>query len=417
MRSACNQIVKFNACFRHQPSLTAKLKALSGSAFGFFRSTFHLFAQDQKEGPFRKWPCLKSSGQIVGDLHTENFGTYRAITNEIVYDLNDFDEAAPGPYEYDLRRLATSLVLSSLENQHGIGVGVVAAENCLRAYLETLRRLEKLTTRAEFEQLKERKEVRAVLASAEEKSREEMMKRFATEATPGKFVFQSTNCYLPASEQERAEAVKALPKFLKKCLAPDDAHQERFVLQDVSFRIAGCGSLGRLRYAALLGQGKDPEDWNSLCLIEWKEALDSALDYAKPHHSTERALDVFKTALAFQVLPKRYLGVTTWAGLAMQAREIGANDIRFNHMEFKDPDRFQHAARIFGEVTARGHLLSTLGEPGPRALLKELAGGKEERWIQRTAVFAASYTDRTLEDFEEMTQRKEEIQKIWAKQK
>ena len=416
MRSACNQIVKFNAAFHHQPSLNAKLKALSGTAFGFFRSTFHLFAQDQKKGPFRKWPCLESSGQIIGDLHTENFGTYRAITNEIVYDINDFDEVAPGPYEFDVRRLATSLVLSSMDNQHGIGLGVVAAEHCIRAYLETLRRLEKLTTRAEFEHLKERKDVRAILASAEEKSREDMMKHLATEETPRKFVFQSTESYLPVSAEEKAEAAKALPKFLKKCLAPDNAGQERFVLQDVSFRIAGCGSLGRLRYAVLLGKGKDPEDWSSLRLMEWKESLDSGLVYAKPHHSRERAREVFKTALAFQVLPKRYLGVTTWAGLSMQAREIGANDIRFNHKESKDPDRFQHAARIFGEVTARGHLVSTLGKRGPRSILKELQGGKEERWIQRTAVFAAAYADRVLDDFAEMTERKEEIQKIWAKQ-
>ena len=125
MRSACDEILKFNAAFHHQPSLTAKLKALGSSPFGFFRGTFHLFARDLREGPFRKWPCLETAGQIVGDLHTENFGTFRAITNEIVYDINDFDETTQGPYEFDVRRLATSLVLSSLVNDRGLGLGAV----------------------------------------------------------------------------------------------------------------------------------------------------------------------------------------------------------------------------------------------------------------------------------------------------
>ena len=417
MRSACDEILTFNAAFHHQPSLTAKLKALGSSPFGFFRGTFHLFARDLREGPFRKWPCLETAGQIVGDLHTENFGTFRAVTNEIVYDINDFDETTQAPYEYDVRRLASSLVLSSLVNDQGLGLGAVAAENCVRAYVKTLRRLEKLKTREEFEQLKERKDVRGILASAQEKSRVDMMKSLVEEKPPGTFLIQEeAEKYILASDKEKAEAKMALPRFLKKCLAPAGARPERFTFQDVAFRIAGCGSLGRMRYAALLGKGEGPEDCGTLRLMEWKEALDSALDCPKPHRSKDRARDVLKAALAFQVLPKRYLGFTTWDGCAMQGREIGANDIRFNHAEFKDPSRFQQAARVFGEVTARAHLVSTLGERGPRPILKELRDANEERWIQRMSAFAVAYADRTMDDYREFRERSAEIQKVWEKQ-
>ena len=416
MRSAVNEIVKFNRGF-HALSLKAKLIRMSASPFFFFRGTFHLFARDLVDGPFRKWPCLEASGQIVADLHTENFGTFRAMTGEIVYDINDFDETAPSPYEFDVRRLATSLILASLDNKHPMGEGAIAAELCVRGYLDTLGRLGKLKTRSEFEHLKERRDTREVLATAGEHCRADMMKRVAVESSAGKFVIHNQENYLPVSNKVRAQALEALPRFLKSCLAPIGSQPERFSFQDVAFRIAGAGSLGRQRYAVLLGKGKGRESFETLRLMEWKDSLDSSLVTSKPTPSKNRARDVLKAMLAFQVLPKRYLGYTLFDGRSMQGREIGANDVRFKASEFADIGRFHHAARIFGEVTARCHLVSTIGKRGPRALIKELAGGKDERWIRRMVAFAVAYADQTLDDYAEFCDRKAEVAKHWDVQR
>src|SRR5260370_15153757 len=163
MRSAVDEILAFNRKFG-RPSLVQKLAKMSSSPFIFFRGTYHLFARDMKEGPFRKWPCTKTAGPIVGDLHTENFGSFRAITGDIVYDINDFDETTDGPYEYDLRRMVTALLLSGLDNQHTLGEVIDSAEIYVRAYLASLLRYQKLMTRQEFAKLKEHKDVRSVLA-------------------------------------------------------------------------------------------------------------------------------------------------------------------------------------------------------------------------------------------------------------
>jgi Uncharacterized protein conserved in bacteria (DUF2252) len=228
MRSAVDSILKFNRRF-HPLSLKTKLDKMSSSAFVFFRGTFHLFARDMIDGPFRKWPVADAAGQIVGDLHTENFGTFRSITGEIVYDINDFDDTAPGPYEYDLRRLATSLIVGALDNRHPLSQGVAAAEACARGYLNTLARLSRLKTRAEFEHLKERKDVRAVLASAAECSRVTMLQGVVAETTPGAFVVRGKENYAPVSKKERGEVVRALPSYLKGCLAPQGSHPERYL--------------------------------------------------------------------------------------------------------------------------------------------------------------------------------------------
>ena len=93
-----------------------KLDRLCASPFGFLRGTFHLFVAD--------WPrvgddrCAPGAEQpIVGDLHLENFGAFRAADGSVVFDVNDFDETASSTPALDLARVATSVVLA--DERHG----------------------------------------------------------------------------------------------------------------------------------------------------------------------------------------------------------------------------------------------------------------------------------------------------------
>ena len=170
MRSAVDRILLYNRAFSTR-RLSTKLVRMTATPFSFFRATFHLFSYDVLQGPFRWLPHLEARGPIVGDLHTENFGSLRAINGEIVYDINDFDETSTGCYEFDLRRLATSLILAALDNNCRYGEGVVAAEACLRSYLHTLARWGDFKKRVQFEKAPENAEVQGLLHKAKEKSR------------------------------------------------------------------------------------------------------------------------------------------------------------------------------------------------------------------------------------------------------
>jgi len=81
MRSGVNQILAFNQNFE-RAALQKKLERMTASPFTFFRATFHLFAYDLQEGWYRDWTLADVEGPIVGDLHAENFGAYRAITGD-----------------------------------------------------------------------------------------------------------------------------------------------------------------------------------------------------------------------------------------------------------------------------------------------------------------------------------------------
>ncbi len=413
MRSAVEQILRFNRGFDRY-SLSLKLARLELSAFSFFRGTYHIFCSDIQDGQFRKWPTTSASGPIVGDLHTENFGTFRAIDNKIVYDINDFDETTTSHYEYDLRRLATGVLLAAHDNQQRTGDGLNAAEACVRSYLQTLIRFEKAKSRQAFQETSSPKLVQRLRGTAQEKKRTAMLKDIVTESTPGAFRFVASEKHHAVPDKERLAIARAVPKFLRTVLAPQRSNPKKYKLLDVAFRIAGCGSLGRHRYALLFGKGlTDPETIETLRLIEWKDSLDSCLDVKSPHQSPGRAIHVFKAMCNFQLDPKRYLGYATVSGKPVQAREIGANDARFDHKTFLAIDSFLAATQAFGEITARVHLLGNLKKRGPRMLLTELANS-EDRFVQRILAFAVAYTDRTLDDYDELKRRGAEIRRAWS---
>src|SRR2546428_11572105 len=92
-------------------ALRRKLDALASGPFSFLRGTFHLMAADVIQGRVPGAAPLAPEGLVVGDLHLENFGTYRGASGELCFDVNDFDEVAPGPLDLDLKRLCTSAML------------------------------------------------------------------------------------------------------------------------------------------------------------------------------------------------------------------------------------------------------------------------------------------------------------------
>lgn len=414
MRDATDLILEFNRDF-HRPSLALKLERMSCSVFSFYRGTFHLFAFDLCEGPFRKWPSTEAAGRIIGDLHTENFGCYRAITNEIVYDINDFDETTTAPYEYDLRRMTTALLVASLDNGQPLSVGVAAAEAYVREYLLSCARYARAASPAALRRSSEHRQIRSLLMSAAERSRAEMMKELTVEDAGGRFVFQACEHYQPVTAGQKKAIARALPDFLETCIAPAGARTSRYTLQDVAFRYAGTGSLGRRRFGLLLGKGRPPQETlHTLRLVEWKDSLDSALDRPlRPHQSRRRARNVIESTIAFQLFPKRYLGYAMLSGEPVQAREIGANDARFQHNVYRAPERFEQAAKVFGQITARAHTLAATRGHGPERLVRELQK-REDRFVQRMLTFAVDYTARAHDDFDEFRARHDEVAAAWA---
>src|SRR5439155_782590 len=113
MRDLLDEFLAFNRVFASRsPELVRyKIERMAEGPFAFFRGSFHLFARDVLQGVDEPLPLPRSDAtriDIVGDLHAENFGTFKAADGLIHYDVNDFDETTQGCFDLDVCRLAVS---------------------------------------------------------------------------------------------------------------------------------------------------------------------------------------------------------------------------------------------------------------------------------------------------------------------
>lgn len=408
VRNVVDSLLEWHREIR-SPGLMEKLDRISQSPFRLFRGTYFLFVRD-----LRNTATMRDAGLVVGDIHGENFGTYRSITGEIVYDIDDFDEASMGLYEHDVLRLALSVALAGTERGQRFGEALVGAEIVIRHWLDCLASW-KNWDRAAFEKLETARPVRKLLANAREKSRQQFLRGFVRQ-TGDTFGFEQTAEYRPAPQRLK-EVRRAIPLFAGHCLAPKNANLRHFQLLDVAERTAGTGSLGRDRLALLFDKGDSEQpDWRTLRLIEWKESWVSSIDSPLPKPSRGRAEEVWRYLKTLQLFPKRYTGFTRIAAMGMQAREIGSNDRRFRFEEgVKGFALLAKAAPVQAGILARAHLLGAQKIEGPRGIPLRMAGGAD-RYVMRMLRLVAGLLDQAHEDYAVLLRERSRLESKWKKQ-
>ncbi len=247
---------------RDPERLKMKYDAMRADAFVFLRGTCHLFHDRlPKNGIFRSAPLV----WCCGDLHLENFGSYKGDNRLTYFDINDFDEAALAPATWELARLLTSIFVSSRTAGITAKDAQVLAEQFLDAYVAALalgkpRWVERETShglvRDLLEQLRLRTRVEFLNGRTQKKGRQ---RRFRLD---GKKT-------LPATAGQHAMVSEFMQQF-----ARTQPHPEFYRVIDIARRIAGTGSLGMERYAILVA-GKGSPDQNYL--LDLKQAQSSSV--------------------------------------------------------------------------------------------------------------------------------------------
>ncbi len=273
------------------------------SPFTFFRGAALIMASDLAATP--------RSGldvQTCGDAHLSNFGVFGSAERNLVFDLNDFDETLPGPWEWDVKRLAASLAVAgrergfSTKERASIVTGTVAAYRNEMAKLSKMRDLDVWYARVDIESvLKDlgdqlglsadkssakalsKAKIRADKAVAKARTRDSMQALSKlTEVVNGETRFVSNppllvpvEELLPELESERfTEGIHELLRTYKVTLQSDRQHllnQFRFV--GIARKVVGVGSVGTRAWVILLigSNGQDP------LLLQAKEAQESVL--------------------------------------------------------------------------------------------------------------------------------------------
>ncbi len=255
LQAAQRQIERDRAATRAFPSLFGKKQArMSGTPLAYLRGTAPLFYELLAEHPdLAAGPA--GEGWLVGDAHLENFGAFRTADahESAVFDVNDFDEAIIGPLRWDVVRLLTSLILGGRELGSSGKQSVALCSSILDGYVEAL------ATNSVPQAPPA--PVRRLLEKVDQRTHKDLLDRRTERFGDGRrFIRGDRYPELAAELVPKARA--AFATYVER-LDPDRKLQrDHFIVEDVAFRVAGCGSLGALRVAVLTrGKGELDSRW------------------------------------------------------------------------------------------------------------------------------------------------------------
>jgi len=253
--------------------LESKYCKMSQSPFAFFRGTAHLYWLDLGNDPrLRQFGRDRTKTWLQGDSHVQNFGSFNNDQDEVVYDLNDFDEAVIGDYQLDVWRLAISIILMAGEEDEFNASDVNGAIDAMtEAYLDELDKLEEDDgeTTAEFKEGNTQEGVSEFLDDVKkENDRVEMLEKW-TDYDIGELRLDTNHEDLePVTATEEASILDDLDTYLDSLsggLDPAELGTYFDAIDIARRRNQGLGSLGVPRYYVLI-EGEDPDD-------EWDDRI------------------------------------------------------------------------------------------------------------------------------------------------
>ncbi len=366
-----------------------KMGLMSASPFAFFRGTAPLMAKD-----LATLPTTGLAVQLCGDAHVKNLGAYAAPDGHLVFDINDFDETIPGPWEWDLKRLATSIVLAG--RAAGEKDCTNAVQELVRCYREGLALFSVMKAldlaRYEIQGESENEAVREVLQKAERVTPARNLKKLAEPTKDGWARFHDK---LPSlqhvGEETRAAVFESLKAYRETVTAGRQLILDAYHPVDIAFKIVGTGSVGTRDYVILLF-GNDVDDPMFLQVKEELRSCYSPWLTDAPRFGNE-GQRVAQGQQRMQTVTDPFLGWTTVEGRHYLVRQLADHKAAIDPQELKGETLVEYAI-VCGKVLAKAH-----ARTGDAAALYGYCGDSV-KLDKAIAKFAIAYADQTTEDYE-----------------
>ncbi|CCH29228.1 DUF2252 domain-containing protein [Actinosynnema sp. NPDC047251] len=375
-----------------------RIGRMLASPFAFFRGSAGLMAGDLAVGP-----RSGLDAQLCGDAHAANFGLYGTPDGQIVMDINDFDETLPGPWEWDLKRLVTSLVLAGRAGGVSEKGCRDAAGDAVRAYRGAAKHLAEIPFLESWSALGDESVLSKAKADdltdefsrAASKARKNTSAKVAAKWTRregGHWRFVADPPVLTRIPDAEAQAViDALPSYVDTLRESRYELIMRYGVSDVAFRVVGTGSVGLRNYLVLLhGNGDEA------LILQVKEARRSALapflDVPEAKHEGKR---IVHGARLVQAETDILLGWTTIGERHFIVRQFRNRKGEIDATTLKRDDLDDYG-RFAGALLARAHSRSV----DPRLLAGYCAGGDD--LDEAFTRYAVAYADQTAADHERL---------------
>ena len=368
-----------------------KYERMLASPFGFFRGAVPVMAAD-----LAMLPNTGIVNQICGDAHVRNLGAYAAPDGRLVFDINDFDETTRAPFEWDLKRLATSLVLAAREAGSKESSAQDAVLAFVARYIRYVRDFAHMpvleAARFQVHRLASVEPIAETLMKAERATPQHTQETLTAEQSRGGRVFRENRPVLWRVGAAQARQVLESMSEYRATLLPERQHLlEHYRPVDVCFKVVGTGSVGTRDYCVYLegNGGRDP------LFLQFKEEVGSAylpyLGGAANGQHFGRAVAEGQRAMQMQSDP--LLGWTTIAGRHYVVRQLNDHKASIDLAALKGSGLLAYA-ELCGELLARGHARS--GDV--QVIVGYVGAGKNI--AQAITAFAANYADQSERDWE-----------------
>ncbi len=393
---------------------------MAESSFSFYRGAAAIMAADLSHTP--------STGllaQICGDAHLANFGTYASPERRQVFDVNDFDETLPGPWEWDLKRLVTSFVLAGADNNLADVAGRDAAVQAAAAYRQAMADMSHFgaldvwyhsvnmaSLKTVMPSKANKKTFEKSLAKARSKTSQRALGKL-TETVDGKLQIRNdppllerlTDLAKKGGElgtEHLGQAVR--DSFRQYAASLTDSRRQllgRFEVVDIALRVVGVGSVGTRCLIVLLTGVDNGEP----LILQIKEAGPAVLEKYLPaspylHHGQR----VVEGQRLMQASSDIFLG---WSSGSADAQESAMNDFywrQFHDMKGSanvaamDPDQLKGYATLCGATLAHSHARS-----GDSVAIAAYMGDSDT-FDRALGDFAVAYAKQNNEDYAAFTE-------------
>jgi uncharacterized protein (DUF2252 family) len=412
---------------RLQHLVPIKYGRMLGSPFAFLRGSATVMAADLAGTPITDQVCI-----LCGDAHISNFGIFASPERRTVFDINDFDETYPGPWEWDLKRLAASAVVAGRENGFSDKKCRELAVDIVRTYASAMDAFSQMDTLdvwyyyvdtdsvlKAFEKTSKRgeKSAKKTIKKARSRTHQQTIEKLTKVVDGQRRIISDPPLLVPLRELGLEEILSAeeLRRVTEEGVSAEELHQmteegvenswqqyleslpdeRRFLLQryrivDVALRIGGVGSVGT-RCSIVLLEGESDDD---ALMLQLKESGASVLEA----HLTERR---YSEHAARVVTGQRLMQATSDIFLGWHRSELSDRDYYWRQLkdmkgsadvENMDYDSFETYVKVCAVCLARAH-----ARTGDEGIISGYIG-KNDRLARAIGDFAVSYADQTEDD-------------------
>jgi uncharacterized protein (DUF2252 family) len=371
---------------------------MMASPFAFYRGSPAVMAADLSRAP--------STGiqlQICGDAHLHNFGTFATPERNQVFDLNDFDETQPGPWEWDMKRLAASLVVAARTAGLSDGPGRAAVQGCSAQYRNEMVKMAQLSA---FEVWHARLDVESIIAAApyeparsravhtvakaRQRTSLQALSKLTTVRDSRRVIMEDPPVVVRLTDAQLEQA-RGFVKAYLATLDPDrNLLLDRYEFVDAALKVVGVGSVGTRCFVVLLAGKADLDP----LFLQVKEAQPSVLaPYVGRSRYGNQGKRVVVGQRIMQAASDAFLGWASADGFDTYVRQL--RDMKGSvPLDDARPDSLTSYGRLCGAALARAH--ARAGQPAI------LAGylGSSAVFDDSLAAFALSYADQNDRDYE-----------------